>query len=148
VSVNIPIWVEKYAAGVREAEARYWAALHGKVERANILSARAKMVLYRFRDAQRKMDLYGNTLVPKGRESLKATEAAFRTGRASFTDLVDAERVLLEFQLSLERALASYAQRLAELEMLVGRTLPRVEPAPPEPVTVENEPEQPKGEVP
>jgi len=138
VSVNIPLWVEKYAAGVREAEAQYWAALHGKVERANTLSARAKMVLYRFRDAQRKMDLYGDTLLPKARESLKATETAFRAGRASFTDLVDAERVFLEFQLSNERALASYAQRLAELEMLVGRALPR---AAVEPVTG---PEDPK----
>ena len=39
--------------------------------------------------------------------------------------LIDAERVLLEFQLSYERALANRTQRLAELEMLVGREVPR-----------------------
>jgi outer membrane protein TolC len=94
------------------------------------------------------MDLYGDTLLPKARESLKATEAAFRAGRASFTDLVDAERVLLEFQLSQERALASYAQRLAELEMLVGSAIPRTAPVSPEPVNPENEHKQPKGEAP
>ncbi len=125
VSVNLPIWAKKYAAGVREAEARYWAALKAKADRENALSSDLKMVLYRFRDAARKVDLYGDTLLPKAQQSLKATEAAFRAGEATFTDLVDAERVMLEFALSKERALANHAQRLAELEMLIGRELPR-----------------------
>ncbi len=128
VSVNLPVWLHKYAAGVREAEARYWAALKAKADRENTLSSDLKMVLYRFRDAERKVDLYRDTLVPKARQSLKATEAAFRAAEATFTDLVDAERVLLEFELSHERALASHAQRLAELEALIGRDLPRTVP--------------------
>ncbi|MFO7919287.1 MAG: TolC family protein, partial [Nioella sp.] len=82
VSVNLPVWLDKYAAGVREAEARYWAALKARAERENTLSSELKMVLYRFRDAQRKVDLYGDTLVPKAQQSLKATEAAFRAGKA------------------------------------------------------------------
>jgi len=69
------------------------------------------------------VDLFRDTLVPKARQSLKATEAAFRAGNANFVDLVDAERVLLEFQLSQERALADQAQHVARLEMLVGRPM-------------------------
>ncbi len=39
--------------------------------------------------------------------------------------MIDAERTLLEFQLSFERALTSRAQRLAQLEMIIGKEIPR-----------------------
>ena len=48
------------------------------------------------------------------------TEDAFTAGEASFLDLIDAQRTLLEFQLSYERALADQSTRLAQLEALVG----------------------------
>ncbi|MCX5683775.1 MAG: TolC family protein [Planctomycetota bacterium] len=125
VSVTLPIWREKYAAGVREAELRHDAALQMRADRANMLGAEVKLALYQMRDARRKMSLYRDTLVPKSRESLQATEAAFRSGQANFVDLVDARRLLLEFQLTYERMLADHAQRAAELEMLVGKQLPK-----------------------
>ena len=57
--------------------------------------------------------------------------AAYRAGKADFLSLLDSERALLHFRLMYERAVADYAQRLAELEMQVGRDLPRA-PAQPE----------------
>jgi outer membrane protein TolC len=83
-----------------------------------------KLALYRFRDAERKIDLYGDALLPKARESLKVTESAYWGTTGSFTDLIDAQRIYLEFALSYERALADYAQSLAKLEVLVGREIP------------------------
>jgi len=124
-SVNVPIWRKKYDAGVREALARYQSALKTKMDRRNLLQSEAKMTLYRLRDAGRKIDLYRDTLLPKARQSTKATEAAFRAGKATFLELVDSQRVMLAFQLALERALADYGQQLARLEMLVGRSIPR-----------------------
>ncbi|MCX5677429.1 MAG: TolC family protein [Planctomycetota bacterium] len=124
VSVTLPLWREKYAAGVREAEFRHDAALKMRADRANMLVADVKLALYQMRDAQRKRVLYRDTLIPKAKESLQATEAAFRAGQANFVDLVDARRTLLEFQLMAERMLADHAQRAAELEMLVGKELP------------------------
>ncbi|NIA20403.1 MAG: TolC family protein [Anaerolineaceae bacterium] len=125
VSVNIPIWYEKLNAGVREARARHRAAARKKDDRANQLDAQAKLVLYKVRDAQRKIDLYGNALIPKARQSVQVDEAGYRAGKVGFLDLIDAERILLDFQLSFERATANSAQRTAELEMLVGRAIPR-----------------------
>lgn len=124
VSVNLPIWWQKYRAGEREALSRRRAAVHQRRERENALSAEIEMVLFKLRDAARKIDLFRDTLVPKARQSLRSTETAYRAGDATFLDLIDAERVLLEFQLSFERALADHAQRLSELEMLVGRDVP------------------------
>jgi len=123
VSVNVPIWWEKYAAGVREAQARYRAACRDKDEKANSLAVELKMAAYNFRNSQRKVELYRDTLLPRARQSLKSIQASYQTAAASFSDLIDAQRILLEFQLSYERSLANRQQSLAELEMLAGRPL-------------------------
>jgi len=120
VSVNIPIWWDKLSAGVREARQRRLAAVHRKLDATNTLSATLKLAAYGFRDANRKIDLYRDTLLPLGRKSLGATDASFRAGKASFTDLIDAQRILLNFELAYERALANKARRLAELESLTA----------------------------
>ncbi len=125
LSMNIPIWRGKYAAGEREARARYLAAVSARAQEENTLTATTQRTLFEHRDAGRKISLYGDVLIPKAKESIASTETAFRAGSATFLDLVDAERSLLEFELSFERALANRAQRLAELEMLVGRALSR-----------------------
>ena len=123
-SINLPIWYEKLDAGVREARHREWAASLARNQRANDLASTLKLTLYRFRDAERKVDLYRDTLVPKAIEAVKASESAFGAGTVSFTDLIDAQRVLLEFELAVERASTDRALYLAELEMLVGRSVP------------------------
>ncbi len=123
LSMNLPIWRDKYAAGEREARARFLAALGARTQQENSLTATTQRALFEHRDAERKIVLYRDVLIPKAKESISSTETAFRAGSASFLDLVDAERSLLEFELSFERALANRAQRLAELEKLVGRSL-------------------------
>ena len=124
LSMNVPIRYGKYAAGVREARARYQAAVHARAQRENDLTSGLQRALFEHRDAQRKIDLYREVLIPKARESIGSIETAFRAGSASFLDLVDAERTLLDFELSYERALANRAQRLARIEMAVGRAMP------------------------
>jgi outer membrane protein TolC len=128
-SINLPIWYDKLASGVREARHRQLATTLSRHQRANDLAWTLKLVLYRLHDAQRKVNLYRNTLVPKATEAVKTSETAFRAGKASFTDLIDAQRLLLAFELAVERSAADRAQRLAEVEMLVGRALPRGKPA-------------------
>ena len=128
ISVNLPIWWAKYRAGQRQAEAQLRAARRSLEDRENVLEAEVKLALFRVEDAERKIGLYRDTLIPKGKEHLKATETAYRAGKSSFLDLIDAQRVLLEFELSYERALADHASSLAELEMLVGKELPRMKP--------------------
>ncbi len=125
MSLNIPIRYSKYAAGERESRARYLAALRSRTQQENSLTSGVQRILYEYRDAERKITLYRDVLIPKAKESIRSTETAFRAGTTSFLDLVDAERTLLEFELSFERSLANRAQRLSELEMVVGRELPR-----------------------
>lgn len=126
LSMNLPIWQQKYAAGEREAYARKLATMSERKQREHDLTATVKRALYEYRDAERKILLYRDTLIPKAKESIESTETAFRAGAATFLELVDAERSLLKFELSYERALANRSTRLAELDRLVGTAVPRL----------------------
>ncbi|MBW1768166.1 MAG: TolC family protein [Deltaproteobacteria bacterium] len=124
VSINIPLWGGKRRAAVREAEAKRLSAVKGNEAIRQALLSDMQLALYRYRDAQRKINLYQNTLIPKADQSLGVTLEAFQAGTRSSLDLIDAEKTLLEFQLSYIRALADQAQRVAELEMLLGKEIP------------------------
>jgi outer membrane protein TolC len=120
LSVNLPIWHQKYHAVSREAQARRRAVLRERKEKENALIADFEMALYGLRDADRKISLYGDTLLPKAEQNVKVTQLAFTSDKADFLDLIDSQRILLGFQLEHKRALADRAQRLAEIEMLTG----------------------------
>ena len=62
-------------------------------------------------------------MIPKAKEMLEASEVAYRSGTVDFLSLIDAQRTLLEFELSYERAVTTNLQKLAQLEMLVGEQL-------------------------
>jgi outer membrane protein TolC len=122
VSISLPIWFGVYGAREREAEARHAAALGDRRDRENRLAVSVETALYGYEEAVRRLDLYGNTLIPRGRQALEVTRQAFEGGESSFLDLVDAQRSLLEFELSHERARADRAIRRAEIERLIGST--------------------------
>lgn len=122
VGVSLPIWRDKYAAARREARASRNAAAerHRALERD--LEADLRMALFRVRDAERKIRLFGESLRPLARQAYESLEGAYRTGEADFTDLIEAQRELLDVELSHRRSVADHMQRLAELERLSGGT--------------------------
>jgi cobalt-zinc-cadmium efflux system outer membrane protein len=123
VAIDVPLWRGKARASVREARRRHQAAELVRNDHRNLLDAALRMALYRFRDADRKINLYGKTLVPQAEQSLRVTEEAYRAGSVDFFNLIDAERLLLEFRLAHQRGAADREIALAEIEMLVGRPL-------------------------
>jgi outer membrane protein, heavy metal efflux system len=120
ISFSLPIRRSRIAAGIREAEARLHAATREAQVREHSLESELMQALFVHRDSVRRASLYGGTLLPKARQSLASAEAAYRAGAAGFSDLVDAQRVLLEFALAHERAAADRAQALARIRTLVG----------------------------
>jgi outer membrane protein TolC len=122
VSINLPIWYGKYRAARREAHLRKTSAEADREETERRLEADLESILYHFRDAERKIDLYGDALVPKAEQSLSVSQQGFEAGKTSFISLIDAQRQLLEFQLEERRAQANRGRRLAEIEMLTGKT--------------------------
>ncbi len=130
-SINLPLWRDKYRAAVRAAENRLTAVQQERLDRGNVLASDLKLALFKLRDAERKIVLYRDNLIPKANENLNATQRSFETGKVDFLNLIDAERVLLEFRLTYERAVADRGQGWATIEKLVGKDLRSLEPKSP-----------------
>jgi cobalt-zinc-cadmium efflux system outer membrane protein len=120
-SISIPLWRGKYRAAVDEAEARRNAVESTRRNQVNQLEAKLKMALYLFRDAERKINLYGTTLLTQARSAFSVAQQNYESGSSDFLNLIDAQRALLEIELEYQRALANQQKALAEIEMLVGR---------------------------
>ena len=119
-SINIPLWWKKLRAGVKEAEAKKERAIARHKNAANNLTARLKLAHFKYRDAERKIALYRDSLVPQAKSALTVSQKAYEGGTADFLETVDAQRLLLEFQLQAERSAADREQRLAEICMILG----------------------------
>lgn len=122
--INLPLWRGKYEAGVRESIARRLAVAGDRDAQANRIEAAIARAWFDHTDADRRVRLYEQTLIPKARESLRASLTAFRSDQAGFLDLLDTERTLLEFAVSAQRARADRGEALARLNTLVGSPVP------------------------
>jgi outer membrane protein TolC len=123
VELNLPLWRRSYKAGELQARALARRARHERKQTENTLAARLERAVYEFDNSGRQVDLYTQVLVPRARELIGASEAAYMAGTVDFLSLIDAQRTLLRFRLERERAVADRQQELAELEMLVGADL-------------------------
>ena len=123
VSLALPLWYGKERAAEAEAQLRYEAARHTQADAQTRLAAELESLLVAYRDAGRRAELYDRTLVPKAREAMLVTRRAFEAGHTNFTQLIDAQRVLLELELTQARARAAQGQRLAELKRLTSHRI-------------------------
>ncbi|MCC6971294.1 MAG: TolC family protein [Phycisphaerales bacterium] len=127
-SITLPIWRDKIAAEIsaaqfekRSSEARLSAEQIG-------VAADLAAMLYMYRESTRNSDLYATTLLPKAHQSLDAARSGYAVGRSSFLDVIDAERQLLVFDLSLVEARTQRELSLASLSLLIAGTAPEGAP--------------------
>lgn len=119
-SVNVPIWFDRLNAGVQDAKASLKAAESLLENKQNELLSQLALVHYKLRDALRQSYLYKDALLPKAVQTLNATQSGYEGGKVEFLSLIDAQRVLLNFQLAYYRHNANFYQRLSELKSLLG----------------------------
>lgn len=87
-----------------------------------------KEFLVQVQTSQRLVELYKTTVLPQAEQSLKVTEAGYRSDRIGFLDLLDSQRALVEFQLEYYQYLGRYGSSLAQLERVVGVDLSKEKP--------------------
>lgn len=124
-NVNLPIWFGKNSSKQDEARARFKSASYKLDNTQNRLIELAEKLIFEYDDAQRKIRLYRDGLVPIAEESLNATFAAYQAGNTDFLNVLDTQRQLLNFQLMLDRAKRNRAVKKAELEVITGENLTR-----------------------
>jgi cobalt-zinc-cadmium efflux system outer membrane protein len=129
VSITLPIWRDNYTAAERQAKAQIKQTTQQKIQLANDLLARAKQIIYELENGEREIQLYRDTIIPKTKQMLAASESAYQANTIDFLSLIDSLRALLDNQLYYQRAVFDNAKRLAEIEMLAGTELPVVSTA-------------------
>ncbi|MEC4669139.1 MAG: TolC family protein, partial [Nitrospirota bacterium] len=125
-TLNLPFafWTKpKYDAGVREAVAQVEAARSRKQTLENLTRFQVKDLVAQVQATERIVDLYSTTVLPQAQQTRNAALAGYRTGRADFLDLIDADRAVITYQLEYFRALVDLEQQLATLERVVGAEL-------------------------
>lgn len=121
--ISIPLWFGKNKARKEQARARLEMARFNFKSKENSLLALADKIIYEYRDAVRKAELYHNGLIPKAEQSLNSAYTAYQAGESDFLNVIDAQRQLIDLQLQLEQALTVKATKFAEIEMLTGKEM-------------------------
>jgi cobalt-zinc-cadmium efflux system outer membrane protein len=122
LSMTLPIWRDKIAAEIaeaqqnkRSAEARFTA---GQISLAVDFAEKA----YSYREANRNLSVLDSRLVPRAQQFLDVTRAAYLSGQLDFLNVIDAERVLLDLQLERVGAQMQREISLAELSLIISGT--------------------------
>lgn len=120
VSLSIPLWGDKKRGRSLEASALLDSAEQVYEGSLNELNARLGALLSRERDAQRRVALFRDQLLPRAQQAHESVESSYRAGKAGLLDLFDARRKLLEVEIRYWKALVDTHIVNAELQALFG----------------------------
>ena len=121
LSMNVPIFQKrKHDAGVREANAKLKSSKMAYKNRENMTLFEVKDFHFKVQTAERLVKLYRDSIIPQAQQSLKAAESGYQAGQVDFLNLIDSQRVLLDFNLAFYRAVADFGTNIAGLERVVG----------------------------
>lgn len=118
--VNLPIWYSSLNSSLLAAKSYFDSQKNLLADMEAKLQAELALVFYKVKDAHRKINLYGNGLIPKANQILKTTEASYKSGEVDFLSLIDAQRSILDMELKFAKAKADYSKQMAKLEQLTG----------------------------
>ena len=118
--ISLPIWREKYDAGVRESIAKRLSVSRNHDAQGNTIDARIYKAWFEHTDADRRVMLYEDSLLPKAQELLSASLGGIRAGSLDYLDMLDTQQTLLELSISAQRARADRGKALATINRLVG----------------------------
>ena len=123
VNINLPIFRDRRHGAVAAQEATISSAQSFQQQQLRLLTTRIEQELYAYREAERKLLLYRDDLLPKVKQQLEVAVNGFQSGENSILELIDAEKSMLQFTLSKNRAMADQALAIARLESQTGITL-------------------------
>ena len=120
LAVQLPVWGGGGGAEDRAAAGRVRSSGAALSDRRLQLEAQLEQALYTWRDAGRRVALYDDNLLPRGRQAVAVVQAGYETGGGSFADLLDVRRDLLTLETEAVRRHLELALALNDLAHLVG----------------------------
>lgn len=123
VGVDLPIWLTKYRAGVREARKMVASSSAARVAAERQTSFDVQDAHFKFLTARRTLALYSTELIPQAETRFAASEAGYRTGKVDFLDLLESERFLLNARIMAVITEGGLGSQAARLERAVASAL-------------------------
>ena len=119
--LTLPIHFKKYKSLEESARIGNRSAELAEQDLENRLRSQLELILFELEDAARKARLYEEALIPMAEQALLTSEKAYIGDTVDFLTIIEAQRVLLNYQLSYQQALVEQASQQAQLKALMGR---------------------------
>jgi len=124
IGVTVPLWFwDKQYSFVKEAKARLEESRSEYQAALNMVTYEVEAALAMVEAQERLAKLYDTSFIPQAEAAFKAASISFESGRNDFLNLLDAERMLLEFKLDYANVLVDLEIAYADLERAVGISL-------------------------
>ncbi len=120
--VSLPLW-GSYAENADAARAEARAVRAQRLDQENQILADLQATLSQVRDAARRVELYGQTLVPQAQSAYASVLGSYVAGRGTVAQTLLAQKDLLDLREQKQRARVDHALAWARLEELVGRSV-------------------------
>jgi outer membrane protein TolC len=118
-TVSLPIWRDKLAAEIAEAQAGKRSAEARLSGEQIALAVDVAERTFLYREATRNLALLNDQLLPKAHQSLELARFGYLAGQLDFFNLTDTERTLLGFELDQVEASTRREVVLAELSLII-----------------------------
>lgn len=120
VGLNLPIWFNRNKARVQASEINQTATQENTAETWNQIQATILAQLQDLAEIEQTYSLYENRLIPEAKQMLASAYSAYQTGKISFLDLLDSERMTFNVRMEFENVKASRNIAAAKLYRAVG----------------------------
>ena len=123
-TLSLPIWRDKIAAQIAEAQANKQSAQARLSAEEIALAVDFAEKSYLYREASRNLSLLREQLLPKATQSLEVARSGYLAGQIDFFNLTDAERTLLGFRLDQVETSTQREVVLTELSLMIAGMSP------------------------
>ncbi len=81
-------------------------------------------LFYSLEKQKKEFQLYQSAILPQARQSLESAKSGYQVDKVDFLTLLNNQITLFNYEIAYHQALSSYFQTIAQMEELLGRTLP------------------------
>lgn len=121
LSIKVPLYRNRYNAQRREAKMDIRSIEAQQIDVRNELRSDAEKQLQQYRDAQHRIILYEEKLMPRARQALDIAIDAYSTEVGNFEELIQLQEQILDYEMGLNTAYVERNIAIAELEYLYGK---------------------------
>lgn len=123
IEVNLPIRLDSRRSQEREADAMLSAAKTREMALANQVTGDLLENLGALEAASEQERLIADTLLPQAELTYRSARTGYEAGKVDFATLLDAQRAIKRARQDLLKAQVEQAQRLSDIERMVGEDL-------------------------